>query len=313
MQIQTKQKLVEQTKIKNLISENWQLYVLLLPALVVILIFSYGPMYGVLMAFQKYQTSKGIIGSEWVGFENFVKVFKSESFFKYFFNTLTLSIYSIIAGFPLPIILAMLLNQMDNKHFRKSVQMFTYAPHFISQIVVCGMIIMFLSPQNGVVNVIMQKITGGEPIFYMSSPSMFKHIYVWSGIWQEVGWSSIVYIAALSAIDPSLYESATIDGANKFHKCLYIDIPSLAPTITILLILRCGHILSVGFEKAFALTNLLNIDSATVISTFVYNTGLVNRNYGFSTAVGLFNSVINAILLLMVNKTAKTLGQEGLV
>jgi putative aldouronate transport system permease protein len=283
---------------------------MLLP-MAVIIIFSYGPMFGVQIAFKEFRARDGIWGSPWIGFTHFQNFFNSYQFQRVVTNTLGISLYGLIAGFPIPIILAILVNESLHPRFKKGVQLVTFAPHFISTVVMTNMILMFLSVYGGPVNNLIASL-GGERIDFMAKPQFFKSIYVWSGIWQGMGYSSVIYIAALSGIDPALYEAATIDGAGKFQKILYIDLPGIAPTIVILLILNCGHIMSVGYEKILLMQNGLNMAASDVISTYVYRMGLENAQYSFSAAVGLFNSVVNALLLVLVNQAARKLGETSL-
>jgi putative aldouronate transport system permease protein len=283
---------------------------MLVPMLVII-IFSYGPMFGVQIAFKEFRAREGIWGSPWVGLLHFRNFFNSYQFTRVLINTLGISFYGLIAGFPIPIILAILVNESTHNRFKKAVQLITFAPHFISTVVMTSMIMMFFSVYGGPVNNLLV-LMGGERFDFMASPALFKSIYVWSGIWQNMGYNSVIYIAALSAIDPSLYEAAIIDGASKFQKILYIDLPGIAPTIIILLILNSGHIMNVGYEKILLMQNPLNMPASDVISTYVYRMGLENAQYSFSSAVGLFNSVVNAVLLLAVNQVARRLGETSL-
>lgn len=289
----------------------WQLYAFLLPALVILILFSYVPMYGVQLAFRDYNPIMGITGSPWVGFEHFTRFFNSYQFKQLISNTLILSLYSLIVGFPIPIILALALNQVKNSKFKKFVQTVTYAPHFISVVVLVGMLGIFFSVNGGLVNEVI-KMFGGEPTLFMGEVKYFRHMYVWSGIWQSMGWSAVIYLAALSGVSPELHEAATVDGATKLKRIWHIDLPTILPTIVTLLILNCGSVMSMGFEKSFLMQNPLNMENSEIIATYVYKMGLINAEYGFSTAVGLFNSVINCILLVTVNKVSKKIGQDGL-
>ncbi len=293
------------------IRKHYQLYLMSIPTLVFFIIFLYFPMYGVQIAFKNYMPSKSIWGSSWVGFEHFLRFFRSYNFIGLLKNTLGLSIYQLAANFPLPIILALMLNEVRNKTFRKSVQMVTYAPHFISTVVLVGMLTVFLSPQSGIVNQAI-KMLGGEPVAFLSKPEYFKTIYVLSGLWQSAGWNSIIYIAALSGIDPQLHEAATVDGASKVKRIWHIDIPGIMPTMIIMLIMNTGSIMNIGFEKVFLMQNDLNIVSSDVISTYVYRVGLVGGEYSFSAAVGLFNSVVNCILLVTVNAISRRVSETSL-
>ncbi|MGL4737524.1 MAG: ABC transporter permease [Cellulosilyticaceae bacterium] len=299
------------TKVKRRIMRHWQLYVILLVPVVLVAIFSYGPMYGLQIAFKDYIPSYGIAGSEWVGFKHFTNFVNSHQFSRLIWNTLSISLYSIIAGFPIPIILALALNECTSTKFKKTVQMITYAPHFISTVVMVGIILLVLSPSSGILNQFIQ-LFGGQPVDFMAKPEWFKSIYVWTGVWQGMGYSSIIYIAALAGIDQTLHEAAIVDGATRWQRILHVNIPGILPTITILLIMNFGSVMSVGYEKILLMQNSLNMPASDVISTFVYRMGLESAQYSFSAAVGLFNSVINFILLVIVNKVAKKIGETSL-
>ncbi len=288
------------TKIK----QNFDLYLFVLPGMIITFIFNYIPIYGAQIAFRDFSYTKGFWGSPWVGFDNFIRFFSGAYFWEIIFNTFILAVYSLIAGFPFPIILALLLNSFRHKRYGKIIQTVTYAPNFISTVVMCGMIIMFLSTNAGIVNTLIGFL-GIDPINFMAYPSLWRHIYVWTGIWQGTGWGSVIYFAALSGINPEYYEAAIIDGSNKLQRIWYIDIPHLLPTIIFLLIMNCGGILSVGYEKTFLLQNPINGSVSEVISTYVYKMGLVNNDMSFSTAVGLFNSAVNSIMLVTVNQIAR--------
>lgn len=289
----------------------WQYYLLLLPALIWFVIFCYGPMYGVQIAFKNFIATKGIWGSEWVGFEHFIRFFQSYYFTELLKNTLVISIYGLIVGFPLPILLALGLNELKNGKFKRTVQTITYAPYFISIVVMCGMLIAFLSPSTGIVNKFIEAL-GGEPIAFISKEEWFPTIYVLSNVWQATGWGSIIYLAALAGVDLQLHEAATIDGATRLQRLIYINIPHIAPTMILLLILNAGNILSVGYEKIYLLQNSLNSSTSEVISTYVYKTGLISAQYSFSAAVGLLNSVVNLILLVSVNWISKKVSETSL-
>ncbi len=298
-------------RIKKRIFQDYQLYILCLPAVLYFIIFRYIPMYGIQLAFKDYSVTKGIWGSPWIGFEYFERFLTSFKFTTVIRNTLGVSIYGLIAGFPMPIIMALLMNHLKNQRFKKIVQTVTYAPHFISVVVLCGMILVFLSPSVGLVNHIIAAL-GFERIFFMGRPDLWKSIFVWSDIWQNTGWGTIVYIAALSSVNPEMYEAARIDGASKFKIIWYIDIPSIVPTMAILLVLGLGGMMGVGFQKAYLLQNQLNIDSSEVISTYVYKIGLEGGQFGYSTAVGLFNTAINIILLVSANTITKKISKNSL-
>lgn len=293
------------------VKQNWELYIFILPAIILIFIFNYIPMYGIQIAFKDFLAKKGILGSPWIGFKHFERFITSHNFFRLVGNTLRISLTGLIVGFPFPIILALLLNQMKQKRFKKIVQTVTYAPHFISTVVMCGMIILFLSPRSGIVNKIIN-LFGGQSILFLAEANFFVPIYVLSGIWQSAGWGAIIYLAALSGINPELYEAARVDGAGKFRRIIHIDIPGITPTIVILLILSLGGIMSVGFEKAFLLQNSLNLSRSEIIATFTYRVGLIDGQFSFSTAVGLFNTVINFILLVIVNRFSRKVSEVSL-
>lgn len=297
--------------IKKIIKRDWELYLLCLPALLYIAIFEYGSMYGVQIAFKDYLVGDGIWGSKWIGFDNFTRFFSSFQFWTLIRNTLGLSVYQLLAGFPIPIILALMLNHVKNQGFKKLIQTTTYAPHFISVVVLCGMMNVLLSPTTGVVNYILKSL-GMEEIFFMGRADLFKSLFVWSDVWQNTGWGAIIYIAALSSVSPELYESAKIDGASKTHTILYIDLPSIYPTIVILFILRIGSIMNVGFQKAYLLQNPLNLETSEIIATYTYKIGLIQAQYSYSAAIGLFNSIINVILLVTVNTISKRLNETSL-
>lgn len=291
--------------------KNYILYLMILPVVTYYIIFAYVPMYGIQIAFKDFIPKLGFAGSPWVGFDHFVRFLSSYNFRNLLLNTFGISIYGLIAGFPIPILFALLLNYLPGKWFRKSVQMVSYAPNFISTVVMCGIITIFLTPDTGIINQIIMKF-GRSSVPFLSVPEYFKSIYVWSGIWQGVGFSSIIYISALSGVDYQLHEAAIIDGATKLQRIIHVDIPSIAPTMIILLILSLGSIMGVGFEKVYLLQNSLNMSASDVISTYVYRVGLINSDYSYSTAIGLFNSVINAILLVAVNSIAKKFSSTSL-
>ena len=296
--------------LKNL-RKYWQYYILLLPALAYFLIFCYGPMYGAQIAFRNFNARDGITGSAWVGFAHFERFFRSPYFGSLLRNTFVISIYGLLACFPLPILLALSLNELKGTKVKKLAQTVTYAPYFISTVVMCGMLIAFLNPNTGIINKLIAAL-GGEPVPFLSEAALFPSIYVWSGVWQGTGWGSVIYFAALSGVDPQLLEAATLDGATRWQKIWYVNLPALMPTIVIMLIMNCGSLLSVGYEKAFLLQNALNLETSEVISTYVYKTGLVSAQYSFSTAIGLFNSVVNLILLVTVNAVSRRIGENSL-
>lgn len=290
---------------------NWQLYLMMAPAVINFAQFVYKPMYGVQIAFREYNFKDGITGSPWVGFDNFERLFSSYWFPIILKNTLSLSLLSLVISFPLPIIFALMLNELKGEKVKRTIQTVSYAPHFISTVVMCGMVILFLSPTSGILNTFI-KALGGEPIAFMSEPKLFKWVYVLSGVWQQLGWSSIIYCAALSGVDKSLLEAAEIDGATRLQRILNINLPTILPTIVIQLILRCGQLLSVGYEKTLLLQNNVNLNASEVISTYVYKVGLQQYNYSFSTAANLFNSLCNIVMLVSVNAITKKLTEESL-
>lgn len=296
--------------IRNII-RNYDLYLLSLPVLAYYTIFRYVPMYGVQLAFKDFRAVDGIWGSPWIGFEQFLRFFKSANFWTLIRNTLSISIYSLTVGFPLPVLLALMLNEVGHRRFKKTVQMVTYAPHFISTVVIVGMMNIFLTPGTGIVNKFFD-VLGLEYIPFLSKPEWFQTLYVFSGVWQNCGWNSIIYMSVLSSVDVQLYEAARVDGATKLQKMIHIDFPSIVPTMVILFILNMGGLMNVGFEKVFLMQNPLNMRTGDVISTYVYRVGLIDGDFSFSTAVGLFNSVINFILLVSVNNISKKLGNNSL-
>ncbi len=292
-------------------ARHWELYILVLLPVLYLIIFKYVPMVGVQIAFKDFTITKGIWGSDWVGMKHFTAFFESPNFWLLLKNTIGISLYSLAAGFPIPIMLALALNEVRTGMFKKSVQMITYAPHFISTVVMVSIVMLMLTPHVGVVDRLFSML-GWEMTNFMGVPEYFKSIYVWSGVWQEMGYASIIYIAALAGVDPALYEAARMDGASRWKKIIHIDLPSLVPITVIMLILSLGNVMGVGFEKIYLMQNSLNISSSEVISTYVYKVGLVGANFSFSSAVGLFNSVINLILLLIVNAISRKVSETSL-
>ena len=298
---------------RDILQLNIELYIFfLLPAVIVTFIFIYIPMWGAQIAFRDYLPTKGIWGSAWVGLRHFTRFVNSYQFFRLLRNTLGISIYQLLAGFPLPIILALTLNQLKNGFFKKFTQTVTYAPHFISVVVLVGLLHIFLNPRNGLFNVLFMAL-GKDPVYFVGIEKYFWHLYIVSGIWQSTGWAAILYLAALSGIDPELYEAAKIDGATRLQRIFFIDIPGILPTVVILFILNTGRLMNVGFEKTFLMQNPLNLGASEVISTYVYKVGLLQAQFGFASAVGLFNGVVNLILLFIVDRIAKRLGSGGLL
>lgn len=294
----------------RILKRNWVCYLFILPMLIYVIIFNYIPMYGIQLAFKDYRVADGIWGSAWVGLKHFKTFFESYQFKDLLWNTLLLSLYSLIAGFPMPIIFALLLNYITNVKLKKVVQMVTYAPHFISTVVYCGMILIFLS-SDGVINQLL-KLIGIDSVAFLTNPSNFRHIYVWSGVLQNIGWGSIMYISVLTSVDPTLHEAATVDGATRFQRLLHIDLPAIVPTMVIMLIMRAGEIMDLGFEKAFLLQNNINLDYSEIIATYVYRIGIQGGQFSYSSAIGLFNNVINMVLLVVVNKIAKKVSDVSL-
>ena len=289
----------------------YQLYLLLLPALIYFIIFRYGPMYGLQIAFKDYVATKGFLGSPFVGLKHFERFFSSPDFVMILKNTVMLSVGSILINFPMAIIVALMLHQVTCTRYKKAVQTIIYAPHFISMVVLVGMITLFLSPSSGIINKIIEAF-GGEAIFFMAEPGWFKPVYILSETWQNTGWGTVIYLAALSSVSPELYEAAEMDGANKWQKMWHIDFPGILPTAVIQLILTTGNILSIGYEKVFLMQNALNRTASEVISTYEYKQGLQNAQYSYSAAIGLFNAVINLAILLSVNKFAQKVSDTSL-
>lgn len=301
-------------KFINSITRNWILYMFMLPGIIWYILFQYKPIFGIQIAFQDYKVGELFGQSEWVGFKHFLRFFDSAWFGTVLKNTFTLSLLQMLIGFPLPIILALLLNEVKNMKFKKLVQTMTYAPHFISVVVLCGALTMFLNPSTGIIGSLVNEVRadmGLQTINLLQTGSAFKWIYVISGVWQSVGWSSIIYFAALSGVDPQLLEAAKVDGANKVQCIVHINLPVLVPTIVIQLILQSGSILNVGYEKVYLLQNDAILRASEVISTYVYRTGLLGAQYSFSTAVNLFNSIVNAAMLILVNTITRKLSSEN--
>lgn len=293
------------------VRNNYGLYLLVLPVVAYFIIFRYLPMYGVQIAFKDFSPSRGIWGSAWVGFEHFRSFFEAYNFWTVIKNTLSLSVLSLLIGFPFPIIIALMLNQMLNERYKRFIQTVIYAPYFISTVVLVGILFVFLSPSGGIINTII-KAFGAEPVYFMAESGWFRPLYILSGVWQETGFATIIYLAALTGIDPHLHEAAVVDGANKWQRIWSIDIPGILPTILILFILAIGNLMNVGFEKVFLMQTDLNVDTSEVIATYVYKLGIQRAEYSFSAAVGLFNSVLNFILLLTVNRIVKKLNGSTL-
>ncbi|MBQ8813539.1 MAG: sugar ABC transporter permease [Lachnospiraceae bacterium] len=292
------------------LKESWQWYVLLAPALIYIIIFAYGPMYGVLMAFQKYRASKGIWGSKWIGFENFIRFFNYPNFWKMIRNTLSITLLSL-ATFPCSIIFALFLNEITQIRFKKVAQMVTYIPHFLSEVVVCSLVILMLDRTSGPINNLIA-LLGGERQAFMGNPDAFSSIYVLSGLWQNLGWNAVLYISALASIPNEQIEAARIDGASRFQIMRHVNLPGIMPTVVITFLMQVGRIMTVGYTKILLLQNDLNLDVSSVISTYTYEIGIIGGQYSYSAAIGLFNNVINIVVLLLVNKLSKKITEVGL-
>jgi ABC-type polysaccharide transport system, permease component len=287
------------SRLSKWLGHNWQMYVLLLPGLVWLIVFMYAPMYGILIAFKDYLPKKGIMGSPWAGLKYFRQFFTTSIALDSIRNTIVLSVFTLLWSFPIPIIFALLLNQLRSARYKQVVQIISFAPHFVSSVVVVS-ILSVLTSYNGLFNGIV-KAFGNEPIYFSSLPRYFRTLYIGSGIWQNMGFDAIIYIAALAGVSPDLHEAAIVDGASKFQRLLHIDLPTILPTIIIMLILACGNIMSVGYEKVYLMQNGTNTAVSEVISTHVYKVGLRSAQFSYATAVGLFNSVVNFILIISVN------------
>ncbi len=295
------------------IKRDWRLYVFLLIPVAYILIFAYYPMLGIQIAFKKYSAVGGIWGSKWVGLANFQKFFKSYQFQRVLANTLRLSLYSLAFGFPVPILFALLANTVNSARYKKITQTIVNLPHFISVVVLVSMVNQVFGSRTGLYGLIGQALTGSYPPDLFADANSFQHLYIWSGVWQNFGWNAIIYIAALTSVSPDLHEAAQIDGASRLQRVIHIDFPSILPTIVIMLILRVGQIMNIGFEKTFLMQNSLNLARSEVISTYVYKQGLTGKtDFSYSTAINLFNSVINMVLITSVNWISRKVGETSL-
>lgn len=292
-------------------AKRYDLYLMLLLPIVWYLVFHYGPLYGLQIAFKNFNPAKGILGSSWEGFGHFERFFDSYYFWRLLWNTLSINLFSLLIAFPIPILLALIISEIRSKTFSKWLQNITYIPHFISVVVIVGILNVFLSPTSGPINLLIEAL-GGTPIRFLEEAGWFKTIFIGSNIWQSMGWQSIIYIAALSGVNPQLYEAAKMDGASRLRRIWHISLPGIAPVIIILLILDIGHFMNVGFEKILLMQNNLNLESSDVISTFVYTTGILKGEYSYTAAIGLFNSVINLVLLLLVNRIARKTSETSL-
>ena len=298
-------------RISTEVKRHWQLYVMLILPVTYLIIFAYLPMGGAVIAFKDYSIRGGIWGSDWVGLKHFKNFFTTPDFKVLMRNTLALSLYSLVISFPMPILLALAINEMRGRHYKKVVQMVTYLPYFISTVVLVGIMQNIFSIRTGLVNNIITAL-GGTAVDFMGKPELFRSLYVWSGVWQGMGYSAVIYIAALASVDTSQVEAAIIDGAGRFARVWNVDIPAIMPTIVIQLILAVGSIMSLGFEKVYLMQNPVNMQFSEIISTFVYKRGLINFQYSYATAVGLFNSVCNLVLIVLANMFSKKVNETSL-
>lgn len=310
---------MKQERMKSKFWKNFwrdrQLYLFMVIPLAYIIIFHYVPMFGLSLAFKNYQPTLGFSDSPWVGFDNFIKFFKSYQFGRVVPNTIILSVYSILASFPIPIIFALMLNSLNHGPFKRATANVVNLPHFISVVVVVGILMQMLNPRTGLYGTVMMRLTGSYPSDPLKDPAMFRHLYVWSGVWQGFGWNSIIYTAALSNVSPELHDAAQIDGASRFQRVRHIDFPYLLPTVIIMLIIKCGQVMSIGFEKVFLMQNSLNLRVSQVISTYVYTIGISTgglMDFSYATAIGMFNSVINLVLIVLVNKISDKVSETSL-
>ena len=312
MEVSAAKKKTPIKKCKQAIKRYWQLYILLAIRVIYMIIFNYVPMAGIQIAFKRFSAREGIWGGTWVGFDYFTKFFSTYKFWEILRNTLVISSYQVIAHIPLPIILALCINCIRNKAYKKTVQMLSYMPHFISTVVMVSMLMQLFNTRSGLI-VLMFRAIGIEIGDIFASPAAFPHLFVWSGVWQNAGWGTIIYLAALSSVDPAQHEAAIVDGASRFQRCLYVDLPVIIPTMVILLIMDMGRVMSLGFEKVYLMQNDLNISASEIISTYVYKIGLTgSADYSYSTAISLFNSIINLILIMLTNVFSKKVSGSGL-
>lgn len=296
------------------IKRNWQLYLFLLIPLLYVFVFKYIPMGGIVIAFKDFKTRLGIWGSEWAGFEHFIRFFSTYQCEKVIKNTLIISLYSLVASFPIPIIFALMMNCVRKEKIKKVVQTIVCLPHFISTVVMVGIVFQLFNPRVGLYGIIMEALTGVYPHDINASPDGFRHLYIWSGVWKGFGWSSIIYTAALAGVDPTYHEAAQIDGANRLQRIWHVDLPAILPTIITLLILRMGDIMSVGFEKVYLMQNGMNLAASEIISTYEYSVGLAGTtsNFSYATAIGLFNSIVNLVMIIVVNNISKKVSETSL-
>ncbi len=301
------------TKLRTrfIIKHEWQLWLFVLPVVVFFLIFHYAPMYGLVIAFKRYSITRGIMESPWVGLMYFKRFFNSTMFWTLLRNTLVLSFYQLLVSFPFPIILALILNHTRREKLKKLTQTVTYAPHFISLVVLTGMLYLFLSPSTGIINVILKKL-GMPSVYFMGSENWFRHLFVFSHVWQHTGYQAIIFLAALTAVDPTQYEAATIDGATKLQKIWYIDLPAIMPTVVTVLLLQVGRMMNVDTQKALLMQTATNLSTSEIIGTYVYKIGLVDAQFSYSTAINLFQTIVNLLILVFVNQVSKRLTSESL-
>lgn len=301
--------------IKRSFKRDWQLYMLMALPIAYVILFKYVPLWGVQISLKDFVAKKGISGSDWSDplFKHYITFFKDYNFTRVIKNTLTLSLYGLIAGFPLPIVFALCLNYLNNKAFKKTIQMITYAPHFISTVVMVGMLMAFFQTRTGIVNQLIEFL-GFEQLDFFGTKGVFPHMYVWSNVWKSLGFSSIIYIATLASVDPSLHEAAIMDGANKVQRMWHIDLPGIMPTAIILLTLNLGRVLQVGFEKALLMQNPINMSESEIISTYVYKVGMASAlpRYSYSTAIGIFQSAVGFILIILFNNISRKLTESSL-
>lgn len=307
----SKRKLSDRIRHRLFVRGEWQLYLLILPVVIYFIIFNYWPMYGIQIAFKNYSITKPMSDAPWVSLYYFKRFINSPRFPQLMKNTIVLSLYNLLAGFPFPIIFAVILNQAQSKRLAKFSQTVTFAPYFISMVVLVGMLYLFLSPNSGVVNQLLQ-FFGIEPIYFMAEADWFRHIYVWSSVWQKTGYQAIIYLASLTSVDPGLYEAATIDGASRLKKIWYIDLPSIIPTIVTMLLLDVGKMLNVDTQRTLLMQVSTNLSTSEILGTYVYKVGLINAQFSYSTAIDLFKTLINLALLVAVNMISKKLTEESL-
>lgn len=293
------------------IRRNFVLYLFLLPMLLYVAVFNYAPLYGLQIAFKNFIASEGVLGSPWVGFAHFEKFFSSPLFGSLLANTLILSLYQLVVSFPIPILLALVLHYTPGRKLKRITQTATYAPYFISTVVLVGMLLVFFDPTSGVGTQLLRKLGMTNPQLTMD-PEAFRHLYVWSGVWQSTGWASVIYIATLAGVSPELHEAAIVDGATKMQRILHVDFPVIIPTAIILLILNCGNVMNLGFEKVYLMQTSPNLAVSEIISTYVYKIGLQGQQYSYASAIGLFNNAINFVILIAVNQAARRLGETSL-